>query len=80
MTQLCEHMSGARWESEQTKQLHEAGLLKLDSSKAKSHLGWAPRWNLQTALKKTVEWHEAWRNGDDMMAFSSKQIQTYTNA
>ncbi|MDC1160493.1 CDP-glucose 4,6-dehydratase [Luminiphilus sp.] len=80
VTQLCERISGARWESDETKQPHEAGLLKLDSSKAKSQLGWAPRWNLQTALKKTVEWHEAWRSGEDMMAFSSEQIQTYTNA
>lgn len=80
VTQLCERISGARWDSEQTKQQHEAGLLKLDSSKAKSHLGWAPRWNLQTALEKTVEWHQAWRRGEDMMALSSKQIESYANA
>lgn len=80
VTQLCERISGAQWKSDEREQPHEAGLLKLDSSKAKSHLGWAPRWNLETALEKTVEWHQAWRNGDDMMAFSSKQIQTYTNA
>lgn len=80
VSQLCERIPGARWESEMTKQPHEAGLLKLDSSKAKTHLDWAPRWDLETALKKTVEWHQAWRNGEDMMVFSSKQIQTYTNA
>lgn len=79
LTQLCARIPSARWESEKMKHPHEAGLLKLDSSKARAHLGWAPRWNLEAALKNTVEWHQAWRNGEDMMAFSSKQIQTYTN-
>lgn len=80
ITQLCDRIPGARWEFEKTGQLHEAGLLKLDSSKAKKYLEWAPRWDLETALKNTIEWHQAWRNGEDMKAFSSKQIQTYTSA
>ena len=80
VTQLCDRIPGARWEFEKIGQLHEAGLLKLDSSKAKKYLGWAPRWDLETALKNTIEWHKAWRNGEDMKAFSSKQIQTYTSA
>jgi CDP-glucose 4,6-dehydratase len=79
LTKLCARIPGARWEFEKMKQPHEAGLLKLDSSKARTHLGWAPRWNLEEALKNTVEWHQAWRNREDMMAFSSKQIQTYIN-
>jgi CDP-glucose 4,6-dehydratase len=66
--------------SKRLMQPHEAELLKLDSSKAKKYLEWAPRWDLETALKNTIEWHQAWRNGEDMKAFSSKQIQTYTSA
>ena len=78
--QLCAHMPGAKWKTETARQPHEAGLLKLDSSKAKAKLGWTPRWNLATALSKTVEWHQAWRNQEDMAAVTSSQIQAYTSA
>lgn len=36
---------------------HEANILTLDSSKAKINLGVFPRWNLDIALKKTIEWY-----------------------
>jgi len=37
---------------------HEAGLLSLNISKAKSKLGWIPKWNNQTAILKTIEWYK----------------------
>lgn len=76
--QLCAQIPDARWETENAKQPHEAGLLKLDSSKSKAKLGWTQRWNLETALSKTIEWHQAWRNREDMPAVTSEQIQAYT--
>ena len=75
--QLCTQIPGVRWEVETTKQPHEAGLLKLDSSKAKARLGWTPRWNLDTALNKTIEWHQAWRKGLDMIEVTCSQISSY---
>ena len=75
--QLCVQIPDTRWETENSKQPHEAGLLKLDSSKAKSKLGWTPRWNLETALSKTIEWHQAWHKREDMSAVTSEQIQAY---
>ena len=77
---LCEQIPGSTWKTEDDIQLHEAGLLKLDSSKAKTRLGWVPRWNLEAALGKTVEWHQAWRNQEDMVGVTSSQIQAYSNA
>jgi CDP-glucose 4,6-dehydratase len=77
---LCALTPGARWKTESAKQPHEAGLLKLDSSKAKAELGWDPRWNLETALSKTTEWHRAWRNREDMAAITTQQIQIYANS
>jgi len=77
---LCAQIPGSKWQTENTKQPHEAGLLKLDSSKAKTKLGWAPRWNLEIALNKTVEWHQAWRSQEDMAAITSSQMQAYSNA
>jgi CDP-glucose 4,6-dehydratase len=36
---------------------HEARLLKLDSSKARAHLGWAPRLSIDEALALTADWY-----------------------
>jgi len=75
--QLCICTPGANWRTENARQPHEAGLLKLDSSKAKTRLGWAPRWRLEDALDKTLEWNQAWRQKADMADITSAQIQTY---
>ncbi len=77
---LCQKVSHARWALEGTPQPHEAGLLKLDSTKAKTRLGWAPRWALEVALDETVQWHHAWKEGLSMADFSIKQIDTYQAA
>lgn len=74
---LCTQTPDAHWQCDTTPQPHEANTLKLDSSKAKSRLGWKPRWNLPTALDRTLEWHRAWRVGADMAAISLRQIQVY---
>jgi len=67
----------ARWQYNSSEKFHESNVLKLDSSKAKSKLGWVPRWSLETAIKKTSEWYEA-RNCNEMMEeFSLKQLQEY---
>jgi CDP-glucose 4,6-dehydratase len=57
--------------------LHESRVLRLDSSKAKALLGWKPRWDVRTALSKTVEWHKRLRAGEDMLAVSRGQIADY---
>lgn len=56
---------------------HEAGWLKLDISKANQRLQWMPRWSLDTALARTVEWHRAWLDGQDMRNVCLHQISTY---
>ena len=38
---------------------HEAHALMLDWSKARAELGWAPRWDLHEALRRTVAWWQA---------------------
>ena len=77
--QLCARNPGSSWKADAKKQPHEAVLLKLDSSKAKANLDWSPRWDLETALDKTVVWHKAWRNNEDMEKLTSMQILEYTN-
>jgi CDP-glucose 4,6-dehydratase len=66
-----------RWTLDSDAQPHEAGLLALDSSKARQQLGWAPRWSFEDTLERTLAWHLAWRRGDDMNAFTRAQITSY---
>jgi CDP-glucose 4,6-dehydratase len=77
---LCNQVPDARWQCDTAPQPHEANTLKLDSSKAKSRLGWQPRWNLPAALDQTLAWHRAWRAGADMAATSLRQIHAYETA
>lgn len=67
----------ARWQIEPTAQPHEAGLLALDSTKARTRLGWRPRWTLEQALEHTLDWHGAWCTGADMQTFTRTQIAAY---
>lgn len=56
---------------------HEATFLKLDCSRIKSRLGWRPRWNIEKAVEKTVEWTKAYRARKDMAAVMNAQIEEY---
>jgi CDP-glucose 4,6-dehydratase len=68
---------GARWEIDGTPQPHESQALRLDSSIARSRLGWQPRWHVDDALERTLFWHRAWRRGSDMYAVTRQQIVDY---
>ena len=74
---LCGKIQGSAWRCDTASQPHEANTLKLDSSKARARLGWRPRLDLQTALGMTLEWHQAWKQGDNMAATTVKQIEAY---
>lgn len=56
---------------------HEASFLKLDCSKAKAVFGWEPRWNVETAIEKTVEWFAAYVNDMDKVKIMERQIKEY---
>lgn len=59
---------------------HEANFLKLDCSKIKSVFGWSPRWNLDTAICKVVEWSRCWQMHGDLHTCMEKQIEEYIKA
>ena len=80
LDRLCQKIPSANWAFEGATQPHEAGLLKLDSTKAKMLINWAPRWSLDTALDKTVEWHQSWKDGKSMAEVSLRQIKEYQTA
>jgi CDP-glucose 4,6-dehydratase len=56
---------------------HEAHILKLDCTKAKLQLGWKPRWNLDKALDKVVEWNKAYKLGEDIRSVCFRQLNEY---
>jgi CDP-glucose 4,6-dehydratase len=70
----------AGWKKEGSEQPHEANLLKLDCSKAHAQLGWAPKWDLETATQKIVEWQKAFQAKESMQEVSLAQINQYMNA
>uniref|UniRef100_A0A7C3RLD4 CDP-glucose 4,6-dehydratase n=1 Tax=Dictyoglomus thermophilum TaxID=14 RepID=A0A7C3RLD4_DICTH len=58
---------------------HEATLLKLDCSKAHFLLNWYPVYDINEALKRTVNWYKRYYDGysQDMYAYSLMEIQNY---
>lgn len=68
---------GLQWEERGDGGPHEANFLKLDCSKLKRTFGWQPRWNIETAVEKVVEWSKCWNNGGDIRACMDKQIQEF---
>jgi len=69
----------ARWRIDgDARHPHEAGLLALDSAKARNRLGWSPRWSLDQALAASVDWYRAWDAGADMRAVTLQHIAAYT--
>ncbi len=70
----------SEYEITQEPQLHEANYLKLDCSKAKRVLNWYPRWNLDHALNKVIEWAIAYKGQENLQNVCLKQIEEYINS
>lgn len=58
-------------------QPHEANFLKLDCSKAKKHLGWHPKWNINQAIGMVVRWHKDFILNKDIKKLTLEQIYEY---
>lgn len=72
---------GLTWENRaEANAPHEANFLKLDSTKLKTTFGWRPRWHMQEAIKKTVEWSKVWLSGGDIPAEMQREIAEYLDA
>lgn len=74
---VAARLPGFVWELDQRQQPHEAQTLRLDSSKARQQLAWAPVWDLEQAINKTLEWHLAQQAGEDLAKRSECQIRLY---
>lgn len=56
---------------------HEANFLKLDCSKIKKVFGWRPRWSVNEAIEKTVEWSKVYFAGQDVPKCMDEQIEEF---
>ncbi len=70
---------GASWQLDGSDHPHEANYLQLDSSKARSQLGWGPRLSLDEALILLVEWYKDWHQANKLplRGLTQKQIAAY---
>lgn len=59
-------------------QLHEAGLLKLDISKAIAELKWQPKMNAQQAVSMTMDWYSEFNSNKKKISdFTTQQIKSF---
>ena len=78
-TLFCEKWgNGLKWVNKsEANAPREANFLKLNSSKIKKTFGWKPRWNIEKAIEKTVEWTKEYSNDGDMISCTDKQIEDF---
>jgi CDP-glucose 4,6-dehydratase len=65
----------SRWIRDEEHHPPEAAYLKLDCSKARTRLQWAPLLDLENALELTVQWYRAFGAGMDMRSATLLQIE-----
>lgn len=75
---LQSHWNELSWDTTTEPQPHEANLLYLDSSKAKSLLGWHPVWPLDHTLAATASWYRQFLKNGKITSLA--QIDDYVSA
>ena len=66
----CDHGNGP----------HEAAWLTLETAKARTVLGLSPRWQLQQAVHRTIDWHRRLEEGADARALCRHEIDAFEDA
>lgn len=74
---FCRAWGGLSWERVSDGGPHEANLLMLDNSHIKKTLNVAPKWHINEAVDKTVEWTRAWISGMCVRDVMMAQIKEY---
>jgi CDP-glucose 4,6-dehydratase len=69
--------NGMTWDNRSDGGPHEAHFLRLDCTKLRSRLGWTPRWDLETAVEKTVEWTKVYFAKGNIKECMDRQIEEF---
>lgn len=68
---------GLKWINQHDGGPHEANFLKLDCSKIKKVFGWTPRWGVEHAIEKTIEWSKVYFANENISECMDKQINEF---
>jgi CDP-glucose 4,6-dehydratase len=66
------------WRHDTDEHPHEASLLTLDATLARSLLGWRPLLSFDDAVTWTADWYRAFWNADDVGAVTRRQIDAFS--
>lgn len=66
-----------QWINEYDGGPHEANFLKLDCSKIKKCLNWMPKWGVEEAIEKTVEWSKIYEKHGRIETCMEQQIYDF---
>jgi len=78
LTHLRDEWPALNWRLTEQPQPHESNLLSLDSSKAKTALGWRPVWPLSRSLSATADWYRL--SAASEIVASSDQLTDFINS
>lgn len=67
----------AGWEADPTPQPHEAGVLRLDATRAGTLLGWSPALSLADTLEWTARWYRDYHSGKDPKELTIRDITRF---
>lgn len=68
---------GFKWNDQSDGGPHEAGFLKLDCKKLKNTYGWKPKYNIEEAVQKTVEWQKQFIARYNAFEITKRQITDF---
>lgn len=75
---FCKYWSnGVTYRKQNMDGPHEASFLKLDCSKLKSTMGWSPIWDIEKAVKETVEWARTYQARGNIADCMEQQVRSY---
>jgi CDP-glucose 4,6-dehydratase len=70
----------SRWHAAEDLTLHEAGELALDNTKARTRLGWSPRFTTEQAIAATADGYRAVIDGESLRRIVEQQIEHHSGA
>jgi CDP-glucose 4,6-dehydratase len=69
---------GASWTLDDEPQLHEAGYLLLDSSKARQELNWKDKLDFKSTVNWTMNFYKAALGGKSPRALLEEQVEAFS--
>ena len=76
-TETGKTIKDIKWINKSSGGPHEANFLKLDCTKIKRELSWHPRWDIDKAMEKLVEWYHVYAENGDLIKCTDEQIREY---